>query len=168
MLSLLTVFAPSVTILLVPKTVPLTMTTTLHVLAASPRTDAAPLPDQLVGHVLSAVTIRQQQTVPTTGQGHHDAQAAHGSITFYNAAPYEQTVAAGTLLTGMDGVQVVTDVDATLPAGTLATNGQRTVAAHAVLPGPAGNIRAGDIYGACCRLNVFAVNSAFTGGTDGA
>jgi hypothetical protein len=31
--------------------------------------------------------------------------------------------------------------------------------------GPVGNIQAGDISGHCCRLDVFAVNGAFTGGT---
>jgi hypothetical protein len=34
----------------------------------------------------------------------------------------------------------------------------------AFCPGPAGNIAAHDIYGSCCRLNVFATNSAFSGG----
>lgn len=108
--------------------------------------------------------MTQARTVPTTGTGHQDAKAAQGFITFYNAAPSPQTVTAGTLLTGADGVQVVTDQDALLPAGTLATNGQATVPAHAIQAGPEGNINAGDIYGSCCRVNVFAANTAFTGG----
>ena len=33
-------------------------------------------------------------------------------MTFYNAAPYAQTVAAGTVLTGADGVEIVTDAPA--------------------------------------------------------
>ena len=108
--------------------------------------------------------MNQARTVPTTGKAHQDARPAHGSITFYNAATYPQTVAAGTLLTGADGVAVVTDTDAVLPAGTLATNGQATVPAQALGAGPGGNIQAGDIYGACCRANVLAANTAFTGG----
>jgi hypothetical protein len=69
------------------------------------------------------------------------------------------------LLTGSDGVQVVTEQDAVLPAAAFPTDGQVTVLAHAVSIGPAGNISPHDIYGACCRENVFAVNPlAFTGG----
>ena len=45
-------------------------------------------------------------------------------------------------------------------------NGQVSVPAHATSSGPAGNIKAGDIYGPCCRVNVFAANSAFRGGQD--
>ena len=91
---------------------------------------------------------------PDTGQDGPDdgyrppsAQPGRGRVTFYNAAPSVQTIAAGTLLTGKDGVEVVTDQDAVIPAGTLATNGQVTVAAHAVNLGPSGNIAAQDIYG---------------------
>ncbi len=39
------------------------------------------------------------------------------------------------------------------------------VATHAVQMGPIGNIRAGDIYGPCCRVNVLVQNTdAFVGG----
>jgi hypothetical protein len=38
------------------------------------------------------------------------------------------------------------------------------VSAHAAITGPAGNIQAGDVYGPCCRLNVFAANGPFRGG----
>ena len=37
---------------------------------------------------------------------------------------------------------------------------------HAVNPGATGNIQAGDIHAACCRENIFAYNSAFSGGAD--
>jgi hypothetical protein len=47
--------------------------------------------------------MSQEKTVATTGTAHQDAKAAHGAVTFYNAAPYWQTVSAGTLLTGADG-----------------------------------------------------------------
>jgi len=74
-------------------------------------------------------------------------------------------VLAGTVLTGGDGVQVVTDQEAVIPAASFPTEGLVSVSAHALLVGPAGNIAAHDLYGACCRDNVFVVNStAFTGG----
>ena len=121
-------------------------------------------PQQIRGRWLPSVTMSQQTSTPTTGHGHQDAQAAHGTITFYNAAPSPQSVAAGTLLTGRDGISVVTEQDAFLPVAVYPTFGQASVAAHAVLVGPAGNIAPADIYGPCCRLNLSAVSSAFRGG----
>src|SRR6266700_1972685 len=126
-------------------------------------------PSATITLVPSMQQVRAHTTitvVTTTGTHWQQAQVARGRITFYNAAPSPQTIAAGTLLTGADGVQAVTEQDAFLPAGTLATNGQVSVRARAVAVGPAGNIQANDIYGACCRENVFAQNEAFTGGQD--
>ena len=54
-------------------------------------------------------------TVPATGLGHQDAAQASGLLTFYNGLSTEQTVAAGTVLTGNDGVQVVTDTSIAIP-----------------------------------------------------
>ncbi|GHO76591.1 hypothetical protein KSD_43620 [Ktedonobacter sp. SOSP1-85] len=121
---------------------------------------------QVPGRLLPTITMSQVRTIPTTGKALQDAQAAHGYITFYNTATYPQTVPAETLLTGADGVQIVTDQDASIPAGTLATNGRVTITAHAVQSGPVGNIQASDIYGPCCRANVLAANTAFSGGQD--
>ena len=67
-------------------------------------------------------------------------------------------------MTGADGVEVVTLQDAVIPAGTLATNGRVTVPAQAVNVGPQGNIAANDMYGKCCRDNVFVSNGPFRGG----
>lgn len=115
-------------------------------------------------HTLPPVTIQQSQIVTTTGHGRIPAIQAHGTITFYNASTQQQIVDAGTLLVGKDGEQIITDQTAYIPAGTLNTNGSVSVWAHAVDYGPAGNISANDVYGACCRLLVQAVNSQFTGG----
>ncbi len=152
--------APSATVTIIPTVVPITTDTTLTVVPSTPTTTS----HQLSGRLLSSVTMSQAHTVPTTGTAHQDAKAAQGFITFYNSSLFVQTVTAGTILTGADGVQVVTDTDAVIPAGQLTTNGQRTVSSHAVIVGPGGNIQAGDIYGPCCRVNVFAANTAFTGG----
>jgi len=152
--------SPSATVTIIPDSMQITTTTTVSVV-----TETA-LPHQLQGRELFSVTMSQAQTVPTSGIGHQDAQAARGRITFYNAASYAQIVAAGTLISGVDGVQVVTDLDAAIPAAVYPTFGQVTVPAHVTITGPVGNIRAGDIYGPCCRLNVSAVNGAFSGGQD--
>ncbi len=157
MLPLLT---PSATVTIVTAATEQTTTTTIHVVNGA--TD--PTKQQLTGRLLSSVTMSQQRTIPTTGTAHQDAKAGHGMITFYNAATYPQTILAGTILTGKDGVQLVTDADATLPTALFPTFGQASAPAHAATTGPGGNVRAGDVYGSCCRLNVSAVNGAFTGG----
>ena len=112
------------------------------------------------------ITLSQAKTVPATGTGHQQAQAAYGFITFYNALPTPQTIPAGEMLTGADGVEVVTLQQAVIPAGTLATSGQVAVPAQAVNAGPQGNIAANDLYGKCCRDDVFVSNGPFRGGQD--
>jgi hypothetical protein len=149
---------------IVPRSQVVTAPATLSVLLTGA---VHPEQGQVPGRRLSPLTLSQDQTVPTSGTGHQQARAARGWVTFYNALPAEQTVPAGTLLVGADGVQVVTEQDAVLPAGSLSTNGQGSVSAHATMTGPAGNIGARDLYGACCRENVFVQNSnAFGGGQD--
>ncbi len=155
---ILPLMTPDATITIVPSAQQIRTTTSITV------TTGQATGTQIQGRPLSAITMNQTQTVATTGKGHQDAKAGHGYITFYNAATYPQTITAGTLLTGADGVQIITDADAFIPAGTLATNGQATVPAHMLQVGPEGNIKAGDIYGSCCRVNVFAANTTFTGG----
>lgn len=118
----------------------------------------------LPAHQLTPLVFSQTQTTNTTGHGHQPATQASGYITFYNSLTQPQTITAGTLLVGADKEQVVTNEPAYIPAGNLYTNGHATVSAHAVNYGLEGNIKAGDIYGACCRAFIQVVNSAFTGG----
>ena len=158
MVSLLPLFTPDAIITIVPNTQPIQTTQNITV------TTGQATGTQLQGRALAAITMSQARTVPTTGKGHQDAQAAQGEITFYNAATYAQTVTAGTLLTGADGIQVLTEQDAIIPAANYPTFGQMSVSAQSVNTGPGGNIRAGDIYGPCCRLSVSAVSSTFRGG----
>ncbi|GAC1357891.1 MAG: hypothetical protein NVSMB44_04460 [Ktedonobacteraceae bacterium] len=159
---ILPLLTPSATVTIVTTAVEQTSTTTIHIVNGA----ADPTKQQLAGRVLSFVTMSQQKTIPTTGTAHQDAKAGHGIITFYNAATYPQTILAGTILTGTDSMQLVTDTDATIPAAIFPTFGQASIPAHVPTTGPGGNIRAGDVYGACCRLNISAVNGAFTGGQD--
>ena len=149
------VLFPEATVTIVPVSRQVRMTTTVTLTGAT-----GPLP----GRTLSSVTMSQEQTAPTTGRGHEDAQPGHGIVTLYNAAPYAQTIVAGTLLTGSDGVQVVTEQSITVPAAVMPTEGQASVTAHTTITGPASNIKASDIYGLCCLQGISAANSAFTGG----
>ncbi len=160
-LYLLNLFTPSATITIVTSSQQITMTSRVHVVTSG---TADPAKQQIAGRLFPAVTMSQAKTIPTTGTVHQDARAAHGRITFYNAATYPQTVPTGELLTGADGVQLVTDASVSIPAAAFPTFGQASVAAHTTSTGPGANIRAGDVYGPCCRLNLSAVNDAFEGG----
>jgi hypothetical protein len=62
------------------------------------------------------------------------------------------------LLSGADGVQVVTDQEVVVPAARLPTQGQTTVAAHAVPTGPQGNIGANDLNELCCFAGIAVQN----------
>jgi hypothetical protein len=115
--------------------------------------------------LLSASSPTQSQAVPTTGTGHAPVRVGEGTVTFYNAAPYSQTVVAGTVLTGADGVEIVTDAPAGIPAGNPPIEGQVTVPAHATAIGPQGNIATLDLNGLCCLAGVSVKNTAaFHGG----
>ena len=115
--------------------------------------------------IVSVTSPALTQTVPATGKGHTSAHQAKGGLTFYNAATYEQTVAAGTLLVGADGIRVMTDAPALLPAGNPPLFGIVTVPAHAVEVGPQGNIAPLDLNGLCCLAGVAVKNvTAFAGG----
>ncbi len=97
-----------------------------------------------------------------SGIAHVPATVAYGTLTFYNAATYPQTIAAGA-----DGVQVVTDAAAPLPAGNPPLFGVITVSAHTLQAGSRGNMAALDIDGLCCAAGVAVKNTTgFSGGQD--
>ncbi len=159
---LLLFLTPTPSITLVPVVRNLSTTATLMAVSGIPT--GAHIP----GRLLPPLTLTQTTTAPATGKGHQDAEAAMGTITFYNGLFTSQTIAAGTTLTGSDGVQVITNQLAMIPAvlaTTPPTYGQVTVSAHALVPGPQGNIPVRDINQACCLPSVLAQNTAaFHGG----
>ena len=114
---------------------------------------------------LAPITLMESLSANTTGKGHQDARSASGTLTFYNGEFTPETIAAGTVFTGSDGVQVVTDRFVMIPAATPPYLGWASVTAHAVAVGAAGNIRAGDINKACCFPSVEVKNTMpFIGG----
>ncbi len=122
---------------------------------------------QVAARFVSAASPVRKASGRASGVAHVPATAAWGTLTLYNAATYPQTIAAGTVLTGADGVQVVTDAPALIPAGNPPLFGVVTVSAHAALAGSRGNIAALDIDGLCCVAGVAIKNTAgFTGGQD--
>jgi hypothetical protein len=144
----------------------LTETVTITILPKTAVVTAHLTMSNIESRIFQPLTLTQSTTVAATGHGHQDATQASGTITLYNASIQEQTIDAGTLFIGADGQHIVIDEAATIPGATPPLEGQTTVQAHAVNPGAAGNIPAGDIQGACCRENMFAYNSAFSGGAD--
>jgi hypothetical protein len=165
--SLVPAAGPSATLTLVTEQVDLHRTYTL---LASPTHLAAPMIQQQAqvgARLLTSHYLTQAVTIPTTGTGHRPAMQGRGRVTFYNQAPTAQTIPAGLLLSGADGVQVVTDTLVVLPAAHLPTQGQATVAAHAVQVGPRGNIGANDLDGPCCFVGIAVQNAqAFSGGAN--
>jgi hypothetical protein len=123
---------------------------------------------------IAARTLTSQQTQIGTvnGMGHSQAAAtaAKGTVTFMNGSTTEFTIAAGTTLTSSNGVSVITDAPAVIPAAVLNVSlGNVTVSAHAATTGANGNIVAGAVSGTCCAAsNSITVhnNNAFTGGQD--
>jgi hypothetical protein len=138
---------PTVTIDVVPVTKHIAFTTQLSIAT----------------RVLAPVTLAKSDTVPTTGKGHQDAKAASGILTFYNGQAIAQTIPIGSVLTGTDGSKVSTDQAITIPPGNPPTYGQTSVTAHALVPGSAGNLAAGDIN-TTIALAVFVKNGTFVGG----
>ncbi len=152
------------TVTLVPETK--TLSTRLTVTALSTGTPD-PTRQQVAARLLEVGSPLQSQSVPTTGTGHAPARVGEGTVTFYNAAPSAQTVAAGTVLTGNDGVEIVTDAPAVIPAGNPPIEGEATVPAHATVIGPQGNIAPLDLNGLCCLAGISVKNTmAFHDGQD--
>jgi hypothetical protein len=119
-----------------------------------------------IGRILNPITISQSQATQATGRGHQAARQATGILTFYNGSFSTQTVFAGTVFTGADGVRVVTDETRTIPPNNPPMDGEASTPAHAANPGPIGNIQALDINSTVSSV-VFVKNlNAFTGGQD--
>jgi len=140
---------PTVTIAITPdvRTITLHSTTTL-------------------GKLLAPLTVTESQTVPTTGHGHQDAARATGSLTFYNGSNTAQSIDAGTVFTGSDGIAVVTAEQVTLPAAIAPQFGEATVPAQAQNVGAQGNIQTYDIHIALSSDLTVKNLAPFTNGQD--
>ncbi len=148
---------PIITVTLTPKVQTISTTATLPIGANG---------NGVQGRVLPELALTQTQTTQATGHGHQDARAAAGILSFYNGSFSAQTVYAGTVFTGEDGVKVVTDQTGTIPPNTPPQDGQASIAAHALHAGQAGNIQALDMNGTVSS-SLYVKNLApFTGGQD--
>ena len=124
---------------------------------------------QVQARLLSSTTQQQSKTVSATGSSQTAATYAKGTLDYtcgVNDNP--ETISAGTVLTGHDGIQVVTDVTKTENCG-----GPDVIAyvpAHTVKPGQSGNIAIGDMYypnhASGGHFYDVTNDTAFTGGAD--
>jgi VCBS repeat-containing protein len=123
---------------------------------------------EVQARLMSSATPSQSMTVKATGNGTIPAVQAQGILTFYNALPYAQTIAVGTVLTDANGIQVVNDQSAVIPAAQPPAEGSAIASAHVVTAGASGNIPAMDFNTvACCFSGVTVANTtAFHGGQD--
>ena len=124
---------------------------------------------QVQARELSYTTPVQSKTVNATGVVNTTGTRATGILTFYNASFAEYTVGAGTVITGGNGVAVISNAPAYIPAAVFGGGyGTASVGAHAVNIGASGNIGTLDISKTCCGSNsVFVRNlGAFGGGQD--
>ncbi len=119
---------------------------------------------------LNVAPDAQNKTVAGTGHGQIAAVAAKGRLTFLNGSFSPFTVGSGTVISASNGVSVVTDQPAVIPAGVPGgANGSTSVSAHAVTGGTGGDLDQGAINKGCCSNQnfVFVKNDApFTGGVD--
>lgn len=115
---------------------------------------------QVQARELSYTTPSQSQTTNATGSSQNPATKASGTLVVTcRASSSPITIAAGTVFTGSDSVQVSTDETVTVSG--CSTN----IPAHAVQPGSHGNIAAGDMNQPYEGYN-FNNPAAFTGGQD--
>jgi hypothetical protein len=156
-------FRPTATVTIVPTHVDRQATLVITAVTRTP--DATR--HEVAARFMTATSPVRKASGQASGTAHVPAARARGTLTFYNAAPYPQTIAAGTVLTGADDVQVLTDAPAPIPAGNPPLFGVVSVSAHAALAGSRGNIAALDIDGLCCVAGVAVKNTAgFSGGQD--
>src|SRR6266571_745022 len=64
--------------------------------------------NQVPSRLISFTTPTRSVTIPTTGIAYTPAVQATGSVILYNEANYAQTISAGTVIQGVDGIQIVT------------------------------------------------------------
>jgi len=122
-------------------------------------------PPTVPARMISATSALSQTSGPTTGTLQQPALTAHGAITFFNVAPFSQTVAADVLLTAANGMQFRTFGSTSIPASQNAIAGSATVPAVATQVGTQGNIAVGGVDAECCLPGIRAKNmQPFTGG----
>jgi VCBS repeat-containing protein len=126
---------------------------------------------QVSSHQVTGNAQTSAKTVTATGHNQTAGTRATGFLTFTNGSGSAMTVGSGTTIQNSDGVAVVTNAPAVVPASDPAngTFGTTSVSAHAADVGAGGNINSLTISKYCCVAGsvIFVKNnSAFGGGRD--
>ena len=104
------------------------------------------------------------QVIPT-GVKTYPATTSHGILTLTNGSVVSSELPKGLLFSG-NGIEVVTNSDVFVPAGSASGYGYATVSAHALMSGKQGNISAYDIN-TVEGTSIYIRNlKDFTGGMD--
>lgn len=95
--------------------------------------------------LLPLKTFTSTVAIIPTGMKTFLATVAYGTLTITNGSILAEDLPKGMIFTGKDGVEVVTDAAAFVPAGSAAGYGVAYVSAHAAMSGKSGNIPTLDI-----------------------
>lgn len=101
-----------------------------------------------------------------TGIKSFPATRAVGTLTITNGSILTEILPAGTIFTGADIVEVITDQQVTIPPGSATGLGIAYVSAHTVIPGARGNIPTLDINITEGTALFIRNTTAFHGGAD--
>ena len=157
---------PSATVTITPKSVDVHNTYVITGVTGTPDSTKR----QVQARALSSTSQPESKTVSATGVVNTPGVRATGTLTFTNGAFSAYGVAADTVFTDAQGVQVANDVLAYIPAANPNGGfGKVTVPAHAVNVGANGNIMAFDFNNVtCCGSSSVLVSNtmAFSGGQD--
>jgi hypothetical protein len=162
------VMSSAATITIVPDSKEVQDSYVMQAVATQPNADQL----QIAMRTLTTAPSPQNKTVTGTGHTQTAPATARGRLTFINTSLAAFTIAAGTVISATNGVTVVTDQPAMIPAGVLQgttlSAGSITVSAHATTTGTAGNLDQGMINKNCCVVGNFitVTNAAFAGGLD--
>ena len=116
--------------------------------------------------LLPLKTFTATVKVIPTGIKTYPATVAHGTLTITNGSILAEELPAGLILTGKDGVEVISDTAVFVPAGSATSLGYATVSAHAVIAGARGNLQALDIDSIEGTSLYIRNLAAFIGGAD--
>jgi hypothetical protein len=120
---------------------------------------------RIPAHFFPLIFKALEPLIPT-GIKTYPAITAHGTLIITNGSVISQTLPAGMIFAGQDGVEVMTDSAVFVPAGSAAGYGVAYVQAHPIISGRKGNIEALDIN-SVEGSSVYIRNlRPFTGGQD--
>ena len=115
---------------------------------------------EVAARFVSATTPGREAFGQASGVAHVPATVAFGTLTFYNAATYPQTIADRHGTHGSRRCAGGHRCCGIYPAGNPPLFGVVTVSAHTLQAGSRGNIAALDIDGLCCVAGVAVKNTA--------